>query len=55
MKNVLIFGAGFVSRPMTEYLMSHDIKVHIASRTLSKAENLVKGHKNGVAIKFDIG
>jgi saccharopine dehydrogenase (NADP+, L-glutamate forming)/spermidine synthase len=54
MKKILIFGAGFVSKPMVGYLLKNGFEVHVASRTVSKAENLIKGQKNGVAIQFDI-
>jgi saccharopine dehydrogenase-like NADP-dependent oxidoreductase len=50
MKKVLVLGAGLVSRPLVEYLLSHpDFEVTVASRTVSKAENLVGKHPRGKA------
>ena len=53
-QKVLIFGAGLVSKPMVDYLLNHKFEVWVASRTVSKAENLVKGNDLGKAIAFDI-
>ncbi|HIC98666.1 MAG TPA: saccharopine dehydrogenase, partial [Pyrodictiaceae archaeon] len=49
MKKVLVLGAGLVSKPMVDYLLNKDLKVLVASRTLSKAEKLVGDHPNGEA------
>lgn len=50
MKNVLILGAGLVTRPIVRYLLDqHDFHVTVASRTVSKAEKLIDGHPRGVA------
>jgi len=55
MKRVLILGAGLVSRPIVDYLLAKpDFEVTVASRTVSKAEALVKGHDHGHALAFDI-
>lgn len=54
MKNVLILGAGMVARPMTRYLLEEGISVKVASRTLSKAENLVKGYPEGKAVEWTV-
>ncbi|MFQ5979835.1 MAG: saccharopine dehydrogenase C-terminal domain-containing protein [Candidatus Heimdallarchaeota archaeon] len=55
MKKVLILGAGLVTRPITQYLLDQpDIEVLVASRTVSKAENLVGNHPQGKALAFDI-
>lgn len=51
---ILIFGAGFVAKPMVDYLLNHNFEVVIASRTLSKAKKLVDNHLNGKAVAFDI-
>ena len=37
MKTVLVLGAGLVTRPLVEYLLKNDIRVRMASRTVSKA------------------
>lgn len=49
MEKVLILGAGLVSKPMVTYLLKKGIKVIVASRTVSKAEELIKGFSNGEA------
>jgi saccharopine dehydrogenase-like NADP-dependent oxidoreductase len=50
MKEVLILGAGLVTRPIVRYLLEEaGYKVTVASRTVSKAEKLIDGHPNGVA------
>ena len=52
-KNILILGAGLVTRPMVNYLLDHQFKVTIATRTVSKAENLIAGRANGIAVQLD--
>ena len=55
MKNVLLLGAGFVARPLVRYLLEQPfIQLTIASRTLSKAENLIEGHPQGKAYQLNI-
>ncbi|MFX0182767.1 MAG: saccharopine dehydrogenase C-terminal domain-containing protein [Candidatus Hodarchaeota archaeon] len=54
MKKVLVLGAGMVAGPPIEYLLKHNFKVTLASRTLSKAEKLIGDHPNGIAKEFDI-
>jgi len=54
MKTVLVLGAGLVTRPLVDYLLKHDIKVNIASRTVSKADALIGGHPNGEAIEWTV-
>lgn len=51
---VLVFGAGMVAKPLVEYLLDHGFDVTVATRTVSKAEAIVKGHENGRAVAFDI-
>jgi saccharopine dehydrogenase-like NADP-dependent oxidoreductase len=49
-KKILVFGAGLVSKPGVTYLLNNkNLIVTVASRTVSKAENLVKGFANGIA------
>jgi saccharopine dehydrogenase-like NADP-dependent oxidoreductase len=49
-KNILVLGAGLVSKPGVTYLLNNkDLKVTVASRTVSKAEKLVEGFDNGFA------
>ena len=55
MKNILILGAGLVSRPGVRYLLKQpNISVTVASRTVSKAEKLVEGYKNGTAFPLNV-
>jgi saccharopine dehydrogenase (NADP+, L-glutamate forming) len=55
MKKILVLGAGLVSRPGVNYLLGQkNLTVTVASRTVSKAEKLVKGHKNGKAAAIDV-
>ena len=55
MKNVLVLGAGLVSKPGVTYLLKQkNIFVTVASRTVSKAENLIKGFTNGKAIQLNV-
>ncbi len=50
MKKVLVFGAGMVAGAHVRYLLDQpDFHVTVASRTLSKAQELVKGHPAGAA------
>ncbi len=53
MKKALILGAGLVAKPMIDYLLeTKNIEVVVASRTVSKAEKLVRGHENGKAVSL---
>lgn len=52
MKKVLVLGAGLVSKPGVAYLLENGIPVTVASRTISKAEALIKGYDNGKAVQL---
>jgi saccharopine dehydrogenase-like NADP-dependent oxidoreductase len=52
MKKVLILGAGLVAKPMVEYLLGEGYEVIIATRTVEKAEVLVRGQKNGRSVAW---
>jgi saccharopine dehydrogenase-like NADP-dependent oxidoreductase len=53
--NVLILGAGMVSRPIVNYLLNQpDFSVIMASRTVSKAEKIINGHPKGIAISLNV-
>jgi len=54
MKRVVVFGAGLVVRAHVRYLLDHGLAVTVASRTVSKAEEIVDGHPAGTAVAFDI-
>ena len=47
MKKVVVFGAGMVAGAHVEYLLDHGFEVTVASRTVSKAQELVKGDASG--------
>jgi saccharopine dehydrogenase (NADP+, L-glutamate forming)/spermidine synthase len=54
MKRIVCLGAGLVARPYVQYLCKHDYHVTVASRTKSKAEQLINGCTNADAITFNI-
>jgi len=54
MKNVLVLGAGLVSKPLVVYLLEKGYRVKVASRTVSKAEALIKGFENGLAESLNV-
>lgn len=54
-KKILILGAGLVSKPGVTYLLENkNLKVTVASRTVSKAEALVKDFANGIARQVNV-
>jgi saccharopine dehydrogenase-like NADP-dependent oxidoreductase len=54
MKNVLVLGAGMVSKPLVVHLLKNKFQVTVASRTASKAEALIKGLPGGTAIALNV-
>jgi saccharopine dehydrogenase (NADP+, L-glutamate forming) len=55
MSQVLVLGAGLVTRPHVRYLLEiPDVEVVVASRTVSKAEALVNGHPRGRAVALNV-
>ncbi len=53
--NVLVLGAGLVSKPLVKYLLDHpNFSVTMASRTVSKAEKIIDGHSYGTAIALNV-
>ena len=52
MKNILLLGAGMVAKPITDYLLNNGFKLTIATRTISKAENLIQKRPNGQAVEW---
>ncbi|MBK9291170.1 MAG: saccharopine dehydrogenase NADP-binding domain-containing protein [Bacteroidetes bacterium] len=52
MKKVLILGAGMVVKPIVTYLLEKGFEVTVATRTKSKAEAMIGGHKNGHAVAW---
>jgi len=54
-KKILVLGAGLVSRPMVRYLLNvPDFEVVVASRTVSKAQELVGTHERGRALALNV-
>jgi saccharopine dehydrogenase-like NADP-dependent oxidoreductase len=53
-KTALVLGAGFVSGPLTRYLCDRGHRVLVASRTLSKAENIAPGCENAKPIEANV-
>jgi saccharopine dehydrogenase-like NADP-dependent oxidoreductase len=54
MKRVVVFGAGLVVRAHVRYLLDHGFEVTVASRTVSKAEDIIDGHPKGTPMAYDI-
>lgn len=54
MKRVLILGAGMVSKPMVTYLLDKGFIVTLCDRDVSRAEAIINGHANGIALAFDV-
>lgn len=55
MKQVLVLGAGLVSRPLVHYLLDQEgFYVTVASRTLGKAKRLIADAANGKALQLDV-
>jgi saccharopine dehydrogenase (NADP+, L-glutamate forming) len=54
MKRVLVLGAGLVARPLVQYLLDKKYEVVMASRTVAKAEAMIKGHPNGKAFALNM-
>jgi saccharopine dehydrogenase-like NADP-dependent oxidoreductase len=54
MKKVLILGAGMVVNPIVRYLLDKNFVVTVATRTKSKAEEMIAGHPNGRAVAWTV-
>ncbi len=54
MKKVLILGAGLVVRPIVKHLLNKGIQVTVATRTKSKAEEMIDNHPLGVAVAWTV-
>lgn len=53
MKKVLVLGAGLVAKPLVRYLLDlPDYEVTVASRTVSKAAELIEAHARGKAVSL---
>ena len=54
MKHIVVFGAGMVAGAHVDYLLNvPDLDVTVASRTLSKAQALVRDHPRGRAVQVN--
>ena len=54
MKRVLVLGAGLVARPLVQYLLDKKYHLILVTRTVSKAEKMIAGYKNGEAHPLDL-
>jgi saccharopine dehydrogenase-like NADP-dependent oxidoreductase len=55
MKKILVLGAGLVTKPHVQYLLDVvDFDVTVASRTVAKAQALVKDHPRGRALALNV-
>jgi saccharopine dehydrogenase (NADP+, L-glutamate forming) len=55
MKRILVLGAGLVADAHVRYLLDQpDFHVTVASRTLSKAQDIIGGHPKGEARQLDV-
>ena len=54
MKKVVVLGAGLVANAHVHYLLDHGCQVTVASRTVSKAREIVRDHPSGRSVAFDI-
>jgi len=54
MKKVLVLGAGLVVRPLVRYLLDRGFGVTMASRTVSKAQEVLENHPNGKAVAWTV-
>jgi saccharopine dehydrogenase-like NADP-dependent oxidoreductase len=55
MSKVVVFGAGMVTRPLVRFLLDQpDIKLVVATRTVSKAVKMIDGHPNGEAKTLNV-
>lgn len=54
MKKVLILGAGLVVKPIVSYLLENGFHVTVATRTKSKADAMIGGHKHGTAVAWTV-
>jgi saccharopine dehydrogenase-like NADP-dependent oxidoreductase len=54
MQKVLILGAGMVVKPIVTYLLEKNYYVTVATRTKSKAENMIDGHPNGNPVEWTV-
>ena len=54
MKKVLVLGAGMVSKPLVDYLLSQQHQVILGDLNLEQAQQLIAGHPRGQAVQVDM-
>ena len=54
MKKVLILGAGMVVNPIVRYILDKGFVVTVATRTKSKADEMIAGHPNGRSVAWTV-
>lgn len=54
MQKVLILGAGMVVKPIVTYLLEKNFHVTVATRTRSKADDMIAGHPNGTSVAWTV-
>ncbi len=54
MKKVLILGAGLVVKPIVRYLLDKGFEVTVATRTRSKADEMITGHPHGHSVAWTV-
>jgi len=54
MKKVLILGAGMVVKPIVQHLLGKGMQVTVATRTKSKAEEMIGNNPNGKAVAWTV-
>ena len=52
MKKVLILGAGLVVKPIVTHLLSKGIQITVATRTKSKADEMIAGNPLGKSVAW---
>ncbi|MBN1354912.1 saccharopine dehydrogenase NADP-binding domain-containing protein [bacterium] len=54
-KKILLLGAGLVTQPLVDYLLNiPDFHLTIATRTVAKAEKMIKNHPRGLAQSLNV-
>ena len=43
-----------VVKPIVQYLLNNEVKVTVATRTKSKADDMIAGHPNGTSVAWTV-
>ena len=55
MKNILVLGSGFVSKPGIKYLLSqNEFFITVASLSIKYISEIMKEQRNGIAVQLDV-